>query len=98
MIERESFEERDQQVKDDLFEKALKAKDHAALATECELRLRELSYGASLAFRIDRNRRCCWRKSAWENDKKLPPFKSWAKEAATALIADYKKWTSNEKR
>ena len=66
------------------FANALGSGDEDALATECECRLRELSYGSSLSFRIGYGHPVCWTQPA--SNAELPPYAKWGRNAAKALI------------
>lgn len=72
---------------DERFEKALLADDHAALSAECERRLRSLTEGGSLVFRLGPGQPVVWRMPLCpETPRDLWPWKDWADKAATALL------------
>ena len=75
-----------QAVRDAMFGAALDAGDEDALAAECERRLRALSCGASLCFRTDHGRSTTW-KMPMRPAVGEPPWATWARNAARALVA-----------
>ena len=70
---------------DESFETAINNQDHAALAIEIEARLRASHNCYATSFRRGPKSPYVWRKPHWDKQSE-PPWKQWAKEAATAVL------------